>query len=818
MISALLSAGVFVAVPITGMVALGRLGLPIPRIAWLSLWISAGLAIWSVPLLLSLILGIYQPLLIGAAGWLAVAVLVARRKVGLPRLPRLGRWDRVVLIGTFAAALLTAAFADDPFIANGDSADYSNYAVYMANHGRLDVPYPWALGIPSADPAMFASLGHLYPTQPTMTAHGGHLFPAWLAQTWAAAGYEGLVRVNVVLGFLSLLAIYGLLRRFASGRVATVAVLVLAFNPAQIWVTRQVFTEIFTQLLIWAGLLLLTACLARGRPAWGFWAGALLGTAALVRIDVFLVVPFLLVGHALWTALKGGSSETRAPSWRYIYFGAVPAFSAAFAYYTFFSRPYLIEIAGPMLGIGGLTIGGAGLLAVSHLPIAGRAARALLPRRAVLGAVLGSLAVLALYAYFIRPILPPFATYIPPHEAGVPLRYRIEEALPNLGRYLTPGVVWMALLGWSLGFVGAVRKPRWLAILPLLAICLGWTAVYVWDQAHFPIHFVVIRRHIPVVIPAIILFAGLAATLTLRRLSIPGRRLALWASVVLLAGFTLWIGLPTYTVQQRQGSYAALANIARSVPVGREVLGLGDWFDSTRWWMPLYLAFDRPITPVDMTTPEGLTAATARLRAASPENPMFILSTRATPLAPVEGRVIGDVDLSHMEIDNYIVPVPRTSSVVRRTVTAIEATGLNTIGAELVARPPWMVLMDGMYGDQELDDGTFIRWTNGHGRVLVPIEGDSLPTGLAISIADGGPQGGPLRIVVNDLTVFDGNIPAGPWSSELQIPTEAGLTLGSTALIEIISDTFEGESSLRYPDPGPLGVGLTGLAFLGPGT
>jgi hypothetical protein len=708
--------------------------------------------------------------------------------------------------------VLTGAFAHDPFIAQGDTAYYANHAVYMANHGRLDIPYPSSLGIPVVDRSMFQEvLDHVELTDASIQVRFGHLFPAWLAQTWAVAGYEGLVRLNVVFGFFSLLAIYGLLKRLARARIAAVATLFLAFNPAQIWVVRQTLTETLTQLLIWAGLLLLTAYLARGRPAWGFWSGALLGTAALVRIDVFLVVPFLLVGHALWRALQVGPGDRLVPSWKPIYLGVVPTFVGAFAYYLLFSRPYLFALAQPMLGIGALAVAGACLLAITYLPGASRFARGLLARPPVLAGLLGALAFLAAYAYFIRPIVPPFATYLDPLESPVPIRNRIEDALPNLGRYLTPGVVWAALGGWSLAFVGAVRHPRRRALLPLIAICLGCTAVYVGNQSVRPDHFLAVRRFIPVIIPAIVLFAGLAATLALPRLSIGGRRLALRASVAALAAFTLFVGVPTYTVQQRQGSYAALADFASSVPVGGEVLLIGDSSDSVRWWMPLYLAFDRPVTPVDITTEKGFMATVARLRAASPENPVVIVSGKATPLAPVEGRIIGQVELSHTVIDNSSEPVPTTSHVQQFTLTAVEATGLNTIGAELVARSQWMVLMDGVYRVEKLEAGTPVRKTNGHGRVLVPIDGDSLPTRLAISIADTGPHGGPLRVLLNGITLFDGQVPAGWWSGDLEVPEVADLPRGSIAVIEIIS-TFDPDPLPGFPRP--VGVQVESLTLL----
>ena len=180
MIAALLSAGVFVAVPLTGRVAMGRLGPSIPAIARPSLWVAAGVVIWSVPLLGLLILGVYHPEFLGAAGWLTVAALLALKKVGRPGMPRLGRWDWIVLGGLILAAVLGAAFPADPLTTGADMNTYASHALYIAHHGRLDVPNPWPAGDPA--PPGFAGYPGVYFTQPTLTVQFAHLFPAWLAQ------------------------------------------------------------------------------------------------------------------------------------------------------------------------------------------------------------------------------------------------------------------------------------------------------------------------------------------------------------------------------------------------------------------------------------------------------------------------------------------------------------------------------------------------------------------------------------------------------------------------------------------------------------
>src|SRR5262249_4045014 len=158
--------------------------------------------------------------------------------------PDLSRVDVAVLLGLFAAAVLGAAFPADPFVTTRDQTTYASHAIYIANHGRLDVPY----ATPPDDPSPDAVLppGNVFLTQPTMTVRFSSLWPQWLAQTYSAFGWEGMIRLNIVLGVLALLLVYGLAKRLMPSVFAAAAVLFLAFNPAQLWMARQTLSEIAT--------------------------------------------------------------------------------------------------------------------------------------------------------------------------------------------------------------------------------------------------------------------------------------------------------------------------------------------------------------------------------------------------------------------------------------------------------------------------------------------------------------------------------------------------------------------------------------------
>ncbi|HUG48947.1 MAG TPA: glycosyltransferase family 39 protein, partial [Candidatus Limnocylindria bacterium] len=773
MIEALLSTGVFVALPLTGVALLGALRRPIPSVCKPALWLAVGLAAWSLPLMLSLTLGVYRPEILGAAGWITALLLLLRgRSAWRAGSPALSGADWLAVVGLTAAAVLAAALPADPFAAGWDMATYAAHGVYMANHGRLDVPYPWPAG--TAMPAGFLPPGVLFATEPNMTVRFANLWPAWLAQTWAAFGYEGLVRVNAVLGLLALLAVYGLGSRFVKPGIVAVAVLFLAFNPAQIWVTRQTLSEILAQLLIWAGLLLLTAFLSRGYPRWGLWAGVLFGTAALARIDAFLIPALLFAGHAAWHVTYRKRAGEGSIPWRFVYAGALPVFALALLHYAVFSTPYFLELTGQLLTIAGLTIAGLAVLVVTHLQVGLSVIRRLLEHRAPALAAMAVLLTLTFYAYFLRPILPPFAVFEAPGAIYDGERMYVEDALPNLGRYLTPGVVWAGVLGWAMISWTRLRRSRSSVLWPLLVVSLGCAAVYIWNQAAWPNHFWAIRRFIPVIMPALIVFAAAAAAVALARLSRPGQRLAITFSLPLLVLYTLWTGGPSFIVPERQGSYQALSEFAATLPAEGEILAVDGSYEAWHFWMPLYLVFDRPIVALDSSTDAGRREALKRLSTATAAEPVWLVTAaHEHRMAAVEGDR-SDVSWSTEVMAETVVPVPRTTQPFAPELFAIRVTGLRTLGVPFGGAPEWVARVSGFHRPQVMD-GRPVRWTDGRGAVSIPIVDGPPAARLSVAIADSGRSGTHLAIIFNGTTLFEGDIPSGPWSAELSLESVPSL-------------------------------------------
>jgi hypothetical protein len=298
----------------------------------------------------------------------------------------------------------------------------------------------------------------------------------------------------------------------------------------------------------------------------------------------------------------------------------------------------------------------------------------------------------------------------------------------------------------------------------------------------------------------------------MQRLSRPGRRLASVLIAVVLVAYTAFIGTPMYFVAEGAGTNEALASFARNVPADGRVIALDGVVEAAHYWMPLYLAYDRPITPIDVATDTGRDAAIATLESASEADPVAVVTAAAQfRMDAVVGERTGEISWSTSRIAETTNPVPRVVVQEQSTLDLIAATGLRTIGVPFGGSPQWVAKEAGFHRPQ-LVDGRPLRWTDGHATLTVPIEGVA-PSQLSVSLADTGPDGGPLRIVVNGVAIFDGTLAAGPWTATLDL---AGVDLrpGTKATVEVISAARQGEPIDQYDKLRTFGVEVDAITFL----
>jgi Dolichyl-phosphate-mannose-protein mannosyltransferase len=789
-----LAAGFWPAVPIAGYWLLAITGLRRglqAGIASVGLVSAVGITLWSPVLLISLVAGVYSPLAIGLIGWALVIGFVAGRlltgsvvppggRTGGDRSP-LGGWDIVLGAGLLLAAFLYLGFPGEFVIGGRDENSYALHGLWIAEHRRLDIPYPWPPALHATFYDAFLRFSGTFRTEPTMTPAFGHVLPTWLAQAASTFGFEGLSRVNGIFSLLSVTVFYGVCRLMVTKPFAVVAALVFALNPGQIWVSRTTLTEVLTQLLLWAALWLLVVALQSGIRSSARWAGAILGVAVLVRVDSVIVLPLLFLAH-LVTRLAEDDRQRSSPIWRALYATALPSIVVAIAYYLAFSRPYLVELTPQLNQVAVATLVAMAILAIGTRPGLRRPLHALATSRASLILVGSLLATATVYAYFVRPNHEPFATFAAEQVLLGGKRTYAEDALPNLAAYLSAPVVFAGVGGWFVAVWLAARE-RASALVPLILVGGGISLLYLTNPTVTPDHFWAVRRFLPAVMPAFIAFAAFAAWWLVARL----RRVTAAACVgalVLFAAFSAQGMAPFLFLSEHNGYRSQLATLAGHLPADDIVMAL----NGERWWKPLYVLFGRRVVDLSLGSASGREAFTTWVsrELAEGRQPLVLTVERQIFIPGLQYEPVHTEFLRRRQHRGSPTPLPTevvdeaTEINVFRVIGADEAYPYRDIN--LVAGLVWGATRTGFH-DRELLGDTAVTWTDGSARLTVPTR--LAPRELRIGIAASAVDNGSFRVVANGVELFNGSLPAGEWEATFElasVPHRASLT------VELISD------------------------------
>lgn len=122
------------------------------------------------------------------------------------------------------------------------------------------------------------------------------------------------------------------------------------------------------------------------------------------------------------------------------------------------------------------------------------------------------------------------------------------------------------------------------------------------------------------------------------------------------------------------------------------------------------------------------------------------------------------------------------------------------------------VAESGFHYQEETDSKPF-RWTNGDGKLLVPINTRRPPTRLWVSIETFRPKMKPIgfRVLVGDTVVFDGEVPPGKWEETFDLTNHQ---FSNPTMVELLSDTFIPEGVMdegKNTDTRILGVQVQGV-------
>ncbi len=566
-------------------------------LAWLG-WFSLGL--------LSLIMGV-----IALASW-----IIARRRglirLGLGHLARPTRAEGA-LIGLLAL-LSVIYFRPHEFVLGGaDAGVYVNMGAHIAQSGQLLIDDPLIAQLDSSFyPAFFreqppGDLTRYYylPGYYVSDAVRGQLIPQFyalqavsIAILTAIGGVSWGLWATPLWGLAGIAAVYFLARGLFERRTALLAAVLLGVVILQNWFSRYPTAEVLTQTYLFVGLYALARVFGRHEPerSWGFLAGLWLGLIFLARIDMILVAAVLIV---LLIGLLAARRWSTGLTVFAVTFSALILQSLINA--IIFAWPYTYNtyhnVASLLLGRNGLLWLGAGAIGIILLFVGVRwfsrmsGERRKQWARWSSAALIILISILAVYAYFVRPVVET-AAIVDYWYGGSQFAITNRENLVRIGWYVTP----LGLMIAGVGVCLMIWREHSLPVGVFIAIGLLSTLVYVVNILNNPHHIYAMRRYVPVVIPAMMIWGayGLATISRLRWRGAP-----FLAGLVLLAwlGGMIWQSRVIWRQVDYAGMVAALTQWDRQLEPGAILLfddqnpvGMGDFIGT-----PMRFIFDHPV-------------------------------------------------------------------------------------------------------------------------------------------------------------------------------------------------------------------------------
>jgi len=512
----------------------------IPRLSAFGL-VALGLV--GTPLLL---LGQFRPLpvVLGAGALLVGLELAWRRTAGAAGARVTRRTAVVSLLAVLVAAVSTAVnarYGSQHLLVDGDPAIYAVTGQLIAETGSREILTRAQDVFGGVASLNFAGAGFdTDASREVVRPSFMHLLPQVLAVAAWVGGAQALLWANAVVAGAALLAVFAFgARLLGRPEWSLVAMTALALSLPQQHFSRDTFSELPAQLLVFAGLALLFDAVRRrpreghgagpgGGLVHGLLAGLVLGVSCLARIDAFFyLVPLLMVVAVL--TLTGARRLATGVT-------AGVAVGAVLGYVDLrVASPSYLGLQSDNLNMIFAALAATAVVCALALAFRGRALslwERLHGRGLALG-VAGVIAVLSAYAGLVRPLVEtgrnlspqqPTAVASLQEQAGLaidPLRSYDERSLEWLSWYFGPAAIVLGLVGLVVLVHRVLVRHRTpeqanlaLASLAFLLLFGATTALYVWRPSIIPVHYWATRRFLPVTIPGLLLCAAwLAAAL-----------------------------------------------------------------------------------------------------------------------------------------------------------------------------------------------------------------------------------------------------------------------------------------------------------------
>lgn len=537
---------------------------------------------FSVGPMLLLLAGQFRMALVLPAGLVGAAVAV--KVCGLPRhdtgehTRRDVVWTAVAGLLILAWALYNARYTAENVYATRDPATYNITARWLMDHPSLHIHTQLdVFGSPARAIAEGAGFSDDGPGE--LYAQGNHLMPVFAAVVGWVFGIQGMFRVDVVLGALALVALFGLARRIVGAPLALLVTAAMAVATPMVYVSRDMYSEPLMMIFLMGGVALLHRATRSGRTVDYALSGLVSGCAAMVRIDSYAALLAVIVSGVVVVGLAREHDRRAAVRHGVALVGAAAAATVlglldvsrlSAGYFHDQRRNITLELAAAVF----LLVVGPVVARVLWRPrvrtwLTSDAVR----RRVSTGAVAGLVAVFLLL--LSRPL------WLTGHwsrnrvleiwqaQAGVAVdgtRTYNERTVLWLAQYLGWATVLLAVAGYALLISRAVRR-RDDALVGLLTMGLTMSALYLWTAQITPDQPWAMRRYVPVVLPLLLV----AAAAALRQLAawrpagLAAGRAAVVVLGVLMVVEPLRVTLPVRHLREQVPMYGQVQAICRAI-------------------------------------------------------------------------------------------------------------------------------------------------------------------------------------------------------------------------------------------------------------
>jgi hypothetical protein len=468
-------------------------------------------------------LGVFRPIVVLPAITLVVALTWRMVPDPVPgtRGFRLGAGWALGLV--VAWVLVNVAFAGEILLVQRDPGFLTLEGVWLTTNADPSIPIRSAAELSQQVPDVGVISDAFWRFGDEIHAQGAKTVPGLLAMVGWVLGIRGVLVGNLLIGGLGLLAVYDVARRLIGPRWGLVPVVAMALSTPMIYFSRSAFTEPTNIVLTFGGLAVLWSVF-RDPRLWRFaLGGAMVGATALSRIDGAAVSAGLILGLGVVAAVSGPDDRrTRIRGLLVATATSLLMVGLGYVDLTLHSAGYLEDHRSLYVQL--LALLGACLVAVGALIVVlrwGRLRRWLVARRGILGALAAGLVAAAAVVLASRPLWMQRHLIEPgsgqewfiaaaQRAEGVAVdgtRSYDEMTVTWLGWYLGPVTLLLAVTGTALLVRRCIVswRPETLVLLATLGIP---ALLYLIRPAITPDHIWAMRRFLPAVIPAALLFAG----------------------------------------------------------------------------------------------------------------------------------------------------------------------------------------------------------------------------------------------------------------------------------------------------------------------